>query len=179
MARIEYAVSEDDATGDAGAAALAPLIERIVAERGGLLNLYRMLLNSPPIAEGWLAMGTAVRHRSSLDGRARELAICRVGQLNGATYEWEHHVPIAKREGVSDAQIAALTAWSESDAFDDRERALLAYADTMTRDVVVPDDVFAAVRAHFDRRELVELTTTIAFYNMVSRVLVALGVDLE
>ena len=174
MARIEYGVAEDG-----GDASMAPLVERIVAERGSLLNLYRMLLNSPPVAEGWLAIGTAVRHRSSLDGRARELAICRVGQLNGATYEWEHHVPIARREGISDAQIAALATWPSSDLFDSRERAILAYADAMTRDVAVPDETFDAVRAHLDRRQLVELTTTIAFYNMVSRVLVALGVDLE
>ena len=176
MARVEYAVAADGSGGDPS---LAPLLERIVAERGSLLNLYRMLLNSPPIAEGWLEIANAVRYRSSLDGRARELAICRVGQLNGARYEWEHHVPIARREGISDAQIEALAEWSSSDLFDGRDRAVLAYADAMTRAVAVPDDVFEAVRAHFDRRELLELTTTIAAYNMVSRVLVALGVDLD
>ena len=176
MARLEYAVAEDGGGGDA---ALAPLIERIVGERGSLLNLYRMLLNSPPVAEGWLALGTAVRHRSSLDGRVRELAICRVGQLNGASYEWEHHIPIARREGVTDAQIEALAGWSSSDLLDARDRAVLAYADAMTREVAVPDDVFEPLRAHFNPLELVELTTTIAFYNMVSRVLVALKVELE
>ena len=176
MARVEYAVAADGSGGDPS---LAALLDRVVAERGSLLNLYRMLLNSPPIAGGWLEIANAVRYRASLDGHSRELAICRVGQLNGATYEWEHHVPIARREGISEAQIEALAQWSSSELFDPRERAVLAYADAMTREVAVLDDVFEAVRGQFDRRELVELTITIAFYNMVSRVLVALGVDLE
>ena len=175
MARLEYV-----SPGEGDADALGPLVRRIREQRSGqLLNLYRILLHSPPIAEGWLHMGTAIRYQAGLDGRSRELAICRVGQLNSATYEWEHHVPIARREGISDAQIEALAQWSSSELFDARERAVLAYADAMTREVAVLDDVFEAVRAQFDRRELVELTITIAFYNMVSRVLVALGVDLE
>ena len=51
---------------------------------------------------------------------------------------------------------------------------MLAYADAMTRDVRVPDEVFAAIRPAFDDRRLVELTATIAGYNMVSRFLEAL-----
>jgi alkylhydroperoxidase family enzyme len=57
-----------------------------------------------------------------------------------------------------------------------RERAVLAYADAMTRSVQVPDAVFQAVRPYFQDRELVELTATIAAYNMVSRFLEALQV---
>ena len=58
--------------------------------------------------------------------------------------------------------------------FDARERAVLAYTDAMTRHVQVPEPVFAAVRAEFDDRWLVELTATVAAYNMVSRFLEAL-----
>lgn len=178
MARLEYATPEG--AGGGGDASLAPLIERIKEQRSGRLpKLYRMLLHSPPIADGWLHMGTGVRYEGTLDGRSRELAICRVGQLNDARYEWEAHVPLARREGVSDEQIEALASWEASDRFDGRGRALLAYVDAMTRDVQVPDEVFEAVRAHFGPRDLVELTTTIAFYNMVSRFLVALQIDLE
>ena len=56
---------------------------------------------------------------------------------------------------------------------------MLAYADTMTRDVVVPDAVFAEVARHFNAREIVELTVLIGTYNMNARVLQALELDLE
>jgi alkylhydroperoxidase family enzyme len=46
----------------------------------------------------------------------------------------------------------------------------------MTREVEVPDSVFAGVRAILDDRELMELTATIAAYNLVSRFLIALRV---
>ena len=88
-----------------------PLAERIRRERGGqLLNLYRMLLHSPPVTEGWLAFLTAIRHETELPGRYRELAILRVAVLNGAEYEFEAHVPFALKAGVSREAIDALRA---------------------------------------------------------------------
>jgi hypothetical protein len=57
---------------------LSPFIERIKHERGGrLLRLYQMLLHSPSVAEGWLALFTAIRERASLPDRYRELATLR------------------------------------------------------------------------------------------------------
>jgi alkylhydroperoxidase family enzyme len=172
MARIPY---PDTARPD-----LAPLVERIKRERGGkLLNLYRMLLHSPPVAEGWLAFFTAVRQKGTLSGRHRELAIMRIAVINGADYEFTQHVPFALAEGVTQAQLDALRAGREPDGLSGADRAVLAYADAMTRQVRVPDDVFARVREHFAERELVELTATVAGYNCVSRFLEAVGVDHE
>jgi AhpD family alkylhydroperoxidase len=168
MARLPYA--DPDAPG------LGPLVERIVAERGELPHLYQQLLHSPPVAAGWLTYLTTIRHESSLPGTIRELVIMRVALLNHAPYEAEQHAPVARREGVTEPQLADLAAWETSGLFDDAERAALAYTDAMTREVHVPDAVFAEVRAAFDERRAVELTATIAAYNMVSRFLEALQV---
>jgi alkylhydroperoxidase family enzyme len=154
---------------------LKGLIETIKAERGGrLLDLYRVLLNSPPIAEGWLKLFTAIRQKSKLPGGLRELAILRVALLNGATYEYRAHVPFALKEGVPQEKIDALEGWRDSELYTPGERAVLAYTDAMTREIQVSDEVFAAVRAALDERETVELTATIAGYNLVSRFLVAM-----
>ncbi|MFN0164338.1 MAG: carboxymuconolactone decarboxylase family protein, partial [Burkholderiales bacterium] len=51
--------------------------------------------------------------------------------------------------------------------------------DAMTREIRVPDGVFAAARAHFDEQEMVELTATIGGYNLVSRFLEAMQVPHE
>ena len=159
---------------------LKPLVEQIKRERGGrMLNLYKLLMNSPAIASGWLHMGTAVRMESSLRGDMRELAICRVAQISGANYEWQAHAPIAVKEGVSQAQIDDLANWSTSTVFTDMQRAVLAYAEQITREFDADDSTFAAVRAHFNDQEIMELTATIGFYNMVSRILRSLRVDHE
>jgi alkylhydroperoxidase family enzyme len=157
---------------------LAPLIATIKSERGGkLLHLYQALLNSPPVAEGWLKLFTAIRQKTSLGGRYRELAILRVALLNAADYEYRAHLPFALKEGVSQEQIDAIPGWQLSERFDQRERAVLAYTDAMTRGIRVPDAIFAGVRQHFDDRETVELTATIAGYNLVSRFLVAMQLE--
>ncbi|MDQ4061031.1 MAG: carboxymuconolactone decarboxylase family protein [Pseudomonadota bacterium] len=168
MARIPYA--------DLDRPDVQPLVQQIVAERGSVLHLYRMLLHSPPVAAGWLRYLTAIRHECVLPGDLRELVIMRVAALNGAPYEADQHAPIALQEGITQAQLDALSDWEHSDLFDARQRAVLAYTDAMTRQIQVPEPVFAAVRGEFDDRQLIELTATVAAYNMVSRFLEAIQV---
>ena len=157
-----------------------PLAERIRRERGGkLLNLYRMLLHSPPLADGWLAFFTAVRQQTSLDARYRELAILCVAVNNRADYEFDAHAPFALGAGISQRAIDGLRADRVPDELDRADRAVLAYADSMTREIRVPDAVFAALREHFAEPHIVELTATIAAYNCVSRFLEALHIDHE
>ena len=168
MARIPYA--------DLAAADAKPLVDRIVAERGSVLHLYQMLLHSPPVAEGWLAFLTSIRQKCQLAGALRELAIMRIAVLNGAPYEADQHLSIARREGVTEDQLGALSVWSGSPAFGPRERCVLALTDAMTRDVTVAPSLVADARARLGERETVELVATIAAYNMVSRFLVALDI---
>jgi AhpD family alkylhydroperoxidase len=168
MARIPYAeINRPEVQALAG---------EIAAQRGSVLHLYRMLLHSPPVAAGWLSYLTAIRHECALPGAMRELVIMRVGLLNGAPYEADQHAPIALAEGLSQAQLDELAEWRRSTAFDARQRAILAFTDAMTREIQVPDDVFAAVSAELDHRLVVELAATVAAYNMVSRFLEALRI---
>jgi AhpD family alkylhydroperoxidase len=156
----------------------AELVRAIALRRGGeLLELDRLLLHSTPVARGWNAYMGAIRGACVLNGALRELAILLVARLNRAPYEFAQHAPVALREGVTPAQIAALDSWESAAAYTPRERAVLGYTQAMTQHVQVPAPVFDALRPWFDAREIVELTATIAAYNMVSRFLEALGVE--
>ena len=168
MARIPYA--------DLNSPEISPLVEQIVRERGSVLHLYQMLLHSPRLASGWLNHLSGIRLHSSLSGDLRELIIMRVAILNRAPYEADQHAPIALKEGVTQAQLDALEHWSESSLFDERTQAVLAYTDAMTQHIQVPKAVFEQVQHHFDHKAIVELTATIATYNMVSRFLEALAI---
>src|SRR5690606_12997309 len=142
MARLPYA--------DLSHPEVSPLVDQIVAERGGVLHLYQMLLQSPPVARGWLNHLTGIRHNSSVPGNLREMVIMRIAILNGAPYEADQHAPIVRKEGLPQGQLDALADWEASDLFSEQERAVLAYTDTMTRDIQVPDAVFDAVKVYFD-----------------------------
>jgi 4-carboxymuconolactone decarboxylase len=160
---------------------LAELIQKFSAgRRGRLINIYRMLLNSPALAESWFNHSNAVRWKTSLDGRLREIVIIRMGHLAKSQYVLRQHVPsLALADGMTLEECDALADWRATSLFSARERAALAYTDTMTRDIEVPDPIFAEVKRHFDDRQIVELTVLIGTYNMNARVLQALRLDLE
>jgi alkylhydroperoxidase family enzyme len=157
------------------------LVTRIKSDRrGNLINVYRLLLHSPPLAATWFDHINAVRWKTKVSGRLRELLIIRVALLNRVDYVIAQHVPkLALADGVTLAECEALRDWESSGLFSPEERSALAYADAMTRDVTVSDQVFAGLRPHFDDRAIVELSVLIGTYNMHNRVMLALQIDLE
>jgi alkylhydroperoxidase family enzyme len=177
MPRIPYKADND----------LGPeeIVAPIRTRRGGrLLNLDRILLHSPAFARGWNSFLGAVRNELSLSSKLRELAICGVAVLNGAEYEFRHHLPEFIKAGGTEAQAEALQGFAaaadDAGAFDAAERAVIHLTLEMTRNVEVSDSTFARVKAALpDEQQLVELVGVIAAYNMVSRFLVALGVTPE
>ncbi len=169
MARLPY---PDLTTPEA-----APVAERIAAERGKVINLYKMLLHSPVVADGWRAFLTAIRQKATLSDRHRELAILRVAVINRAPYEFAAHIPFAKKSGFTDAEIKEIEHDKMPPSVTDADRAVLALTDEMTRNVQVRDATYAEAKKHFNDREMVELTATIAAYNLVSRFLEANQVD--
>lgn len=156
------------------------MIDEIRAQRGGRLpHLFEMQLYNPSVADGWLRLGTAVRYKSELEDATRELAICLVARLTGAEYEWQAHSRLAAAAGFSDEQLKGILSWRNDGQLDERQRAVLALVEQLTRDVQVDDAIFDAVRPHLSDRQILELVTTVAYYNMVARFLVGLQIDLE
>lgn len=165
----------------------ADLVNAVLARRGGaLLNLDRALLWSEPLARGWNVYLKEVRTGFATSPKLRELGICTVALLTGAHYEYHHHAPDFLAAGGTQAELEALAAFAAAAAgtatgpgLGPDEALVVQYAAAMTRDVQVPDTLFERMRSRFDPTELVELTAAIATYNMVARLLVALGVTPE
>ncbi len=171
---------------------LADVERSIARERGGISPLYQALLNSAPIASGWEKFLTAVRKQTTVPPELRELIILRIAVLNRATFEFDEHVPHARAAGVSDAKMEAVKRWrtdaredgaaragAADDPFTGDDRLVLELADAMTRDIEVPDALMERVAARFDARGVLEVVATVAAYNMVSRLLVALRIQHE
>jgi alkylhydroperoxidase family enzyme len=176
MPRIPYVTDEE-----AGDSLLVAAIRR--RRGGGLLNLDRQLLHSAPFAEGWNGLLGAVRTRLSVDAKLRELAMCVVAVLNDADYEFIHHAPEFVKAGGRQDQIDAVrrmkSAPIDPALFDELGNATIALAFQMTTLIAVDDATFAILQRHLGRSEVVELVGVVATYNMVSRFLVALGIEPE
>jgi alkylhydroperoxidase family enzyme len=161
------------------------LVDAIRGRRAGgkLLNLDRMLLQSPAFAKGWNGMFGAIRGQLAVPAKLREIAIMAIGTLNQADYEWVQHEKEFLKAGGTEAQLAALknvaSAAKNTKLFDEAERATLALTDEMTRSVKVSEATIKRIRKALPDDQAVELIGTIAGYNMVSRFVVATGVELE
>ncbi|GAA5232797.1 carboxymuconolactone decarboxylase family protein [Verticiella sediminum] len=144
------------------------------------LNLYRMLPHAGVgAASGFLRMGGALLRENELDSRLREIVILRVGMLSDAGYEVHQHKRVARSVGLSEEKIEAIAQGADAPVFDELERLILRFTDTVVRDVKAPDALFNAVLERLDHRRMAELVFTIGFYMMVSRFLENFEVDIE
>lgn len=163
----------------------AAIVQRVKDRRGGkLIALDKTLLHAPAVANGWNAFLGAIRTQTSLPDSIREIAICRVAVLNHAWYEWDSHRPILEKSGVLSAEAIEHLKQRPGEGkqeerakmFDDKHLAVLEYTDAMTLGCIVPDPLFQKLKGFFSEKEVVEITSTVAAYNCVSRFLVALDV---
>jgi alkylhydroperoxidase family enzyme len=87
---------------------------------------------------------------------------------------------VGRAAGVSEQQLMALPDFESSPVFNDLEKLVLLYATAMTHTPVeVSEALFAALRQHFDARQLVELTFAIAWENYRARFDHAFGIEAE
>jgi len=161
------------------------ILAAVQARRGprGLIPLDLALLHAPRIAGGWNSLLGAVRTQTDLDPAVREIAICRVALLNEAWFEWNAHVPILAEAMETEGNVAEKLAKiqerdpAQQGPLSHIQWAVLRFADAMTRHVKVDDETFHALKdVGMNDKEIVELTATVASYNMVSRFLVCLNV---
>ena len=114
--------------------------------------------------------------QSNLPAMLVNLVYLRVSQINGCAYCLDMHMRDLLKSGVKIEKLALLQAWEEAgNLFDARERAALAWAETVTRvaDTGVPDQAYEAARGVFEERELVDLTIAIGLMNMYNRMAIS------
>ena len=164
------------------------LVNTILARRGGaLLNLDKALLWSEPVAAGWNVYMRNVRTGLSAPRKLCELGICAVALLTGAHYEYHHHAPEYLKAGGTQAELEGLKRAIDTNpadgvtdpALDEMSQWVVHYAAQMTLRVKVDELLFKKLQSCLNTTEIVELTTTIAAYNMVARILVALEISPE
>ena len=114
--------------------------------------------------------------QSGLDAALIELVFLRTSQINNCAYCLDMHTRDLLKKGVKIEKIALVQAWAEGGAlFDERERAALAWAESVTRVATtgVPDADYEAARAVFEERELVDLTIAIGLMNAYNRLAIS------
>jgi alkylhydroperoxidase family enzyme len=161
-------------------AALPPadrdIYDAYVAVRGrGPSDIHRAIANAPNLLRAYMPLSNELRFGTRLDPRLRELAIVAVGWITHIEHEFNAHSKMALAAGVRQEQLDQIGAYESSPVYSAHERAVIRFSLASTQAVRVPDEVFEPLRQLFDDALIVELVMEVAFYNLVVRVLGALG----
>jgi AhpD family alkylhydroperoxidase len=119
----------------------------------------------------------AVNADSSLDAGLTELVQTRVSQINGCAFCVDMHARDLRKQGEAWQRINSLSTWRETGIYSERERAALAWAETLTRladEHGDHDAAFSALPAYFTDKEIVELSWSIARINAWNRMAVGM-----
>jgi AhpD family alkylhydroperoxidase len=114
--------------------------------------------------------------RTGFDKKLVDLVFQRISQINGCAFCVEQHGRDLRAAGETSERLDSIAAWHESPYFTEREKAALAWAESLTHvaDTHAPDDVYEEVRKHFSEVETANLTYAIALMNAYNRVAVGL-----
>lgn len=146
-----------------------------LAERGPVLNVFRLFMANPAIELNARRLWEA----SGLSPRQREIVILRCAYLRRSTYEWQQHVRIATAEGLTPAEINAITAWQDAPIFSAAERVLLAYVDELAAYPRPGEAVFARLAEGRSPGEVLGVTMLITMYFQLAHVMAALDLETE
>jgi len=143
------------------------------------INIFRSLAHHPKLMKRWLVFGAHVLGKSTLPPRERELVILRVGWKCRSEYEFGQHTVIGRDAGLRDEEIRRVTEGPDAPAWSELDRLLLRATDELLDDSFISDATWAALGAHLDTQQLLDLIFAVGQYNLVSMALNSLGVQLD
>ena len=130
---------------------------------------------SPAAYQGFGATKKALES-SPLGKQLIELSWLRMSQINGCSFCLEMHTKALRAGGIADAKLDSLAGWRVADHFSDRERAALAWAESLTHvhKTHAPDEDYEPLKAHFSDVEISDLTFAIALMSGFNRLAIGM-----
>ncbi|MFC9995453.1 carboxymuconolactone decarboxylase family protein [Nocardia sp. NPDC127526] len=147
-----------------GPRSVGPQAFPLVDDQGVLRGPFNAMLLSPPMGLALQAVGVAIRYRSVLSPRAREMAILAVASHWGSAFEPEAHEPVARALGVTEAELRAIHEGNEPELTDPEERTALRAAFALARTGNLSDSAYREAVAVLGERALFDLTTLVGYY---------------
>jgi len=139
-------------------------------------KLRTTLARHPGLFPLWDEFGSSLL-RGDLPARDREILILRTVYLAGGAFEWAYHEPIARRLGMTDADMQAIVRGPDDPALDDYEAALLRTADEFTGQARLSPSTWAALSARLSDRQLIEVLLVAGLYRENAFITNTLGID--
>jgi len=143
------------------------------------LNVVKMMANAPASFLGFQEFAAGVLYKSQFDPRKKEIAVCRIGQVTRASYEWTHHVRVARRLGITEEEITIIGSENPVTSLDEEGNLLCRVADEISLEVRLSDEALAQILERYGVQGATELILCCSYFNMISRFLESTRVELE
>jgi alkylhydroperoxidase family enzyme len=158
----------------------------VLEQWGRISNFSQVLAHQPAALAGWMLPNESIRLKNVKTNpeyvKIQQLVIIKTSALNASAYCMSHNVPLGKKLGLTEAQIAAAQGndYMSSPHLDARQKAAVRWADTVTKMTARDDEAaFVAMKNHFSEKQIVELTIFCGMWNYSNRLCEALHIDLE
>ena len=135
---------------------------------GGLAGPFNAMLYAPEVGHALQALGAAIRFRTGLSPRVREMAILVVAQAWDSAYERDSHEPIGRDAGLTDPEIEALRAGADPGFTDQRERVAYQVVRALVGPADLNDQEYTTAAATLGEQALVELSTLVGYYAILA-----------
>lgn len=137
---------------------------RMTDDEGRLEGPFNSMLVAPSVGLPLQELGAAIRYRSGLTDRVREIAILAVAVQHACEYEWYAHEAVGRACGMTDEEFDAILAGVPAPSFDPSERAAFAACRSLLTNRCLSDDEATEFTATLGRTALTELTVLIGYY---------------
>ena len=151
-----------------GVRAQGPQAFALTDEDGRLHGPFNALLVSPEIGTAIQELGAAIRYKSGLTARAREIAILELSVLRRSAFEWYAHERVGKQAGLTDAEIAALHAGVTAPTLDATETLVRELVRTLVRERDIDDVTFARAENAVGERVLMDVIALVGYYDLLA-----------
>ena len=140
-------------------------------------NLFLTMGRQRALFRGWLRFGGRLMPGGKLPRRETELVILRVAHLRDCRYEYEHHVRLGKRAGLSPQDFDRVQLGPSANGWSPREHAILTAVDELQLTQDLTDTTWATLREHLSERDAIEFLLLVAHYDMLATFLLTLRVE--
>ncbi|HVL02099.1 MAG TPA: carboxymuconolactone decarboxylase family protein [Dongiaceae bacterium] len=143
------------------------------------MNGVGAILNHPALAKSFLTFNNHVATGNTLSKRMCELLILRVSWLRRSEYEFQQHVILGMRAGLTAEEIDRIQEGPDAAGWDEINANLLRAADELVSDACIDSDTWKRLSQHFDPKQLIDIVFTVGCYEVLAMAFKSFGVAFE
>jgi 4-carboxymuconolactone decarboxylase len=143
---------------------------RLTEDDGSLIGPFGPMLLAPSVGGALAALGEAIRYRSSLPPKTREIAILAVAAMRRNGFEWYAHERVGRAIGMTDAELSAIKSGGEPD-YAAEHLDVLRYTRAIADGRPVDDDGYRRLVGTLGEQGVAELATLVGYYTTLAMVM--------